>query len=334
MTPMPPTAHEKILEVSDVSVTFGRVVAVDGVSLEIHRGEIVGLVGESGSGKSTLGRAILQIVRPARGSIRFGGTELVGIDPEALRRHRRDLQMIFQDPRGSLDPRMRVAAILAEPMVIHGTHDRAARRARVAEVLDIVGLRADVLDRFPHQLSGGQAQRVAIGRALVLDPVLLVADEPISSLDVSIQAQVINLLSDLRAELGIALLFIAHDLAVVRHIADRVAVMYLGGIVELADKRRLFEHPLHPYTRSLQSAVPVPDPKRERTRTRIILEGEIPTPDNPPPGCALSTRCPLRASLGGPDRCTAERPPLRQVHPGHAVACHFAEAADGPAPHR
>jgi oligopeptide/dipeptide ABC transporter ATP-binding protein len=315
-----------LLRVQDLTVRFGPVTAVDGVSIVLHKGEILGLVGESGSGKSTLGRAILQIARPSAGSVHFDGAELTTLPPAELRRHRRSIQMIFQDPRGSLDPRMRVADILAEPMLIHRSHHRDARRERVREVLDIVGMGEAVLDRFPHELSGGQAQRIAIARALVLDPLVLVADEPISSLDVSVQAQVINLLSDLRARLGLAILFIAHDLAVVRHIADRVAVMYLGRVVELADRDELYGNPLHPYTRSLLSAVPVPDPQRERTRTRIILKGEIPSPDAVPPGCGLSGRCPMRAKLGNPDRCTVEPPALRPVNAAHAVACHFADA--------
>jgi oligopeptide/dipeptide ABC transporter ATP-binding protein len=315
-----------LLRAQGVTVRFGRVTAVDDVSVMLRRGEILGLVGESGSGKSTLGRAILQIVRPSAGTVELNGADLTAMAPAELRQHRRSLQMIFQDPRGSLDPRMRVADILAEPMVIHRTHGREARGERVRKVLDIVGLGPALLGRFPHQLSGGQAQRVAIARALVLDPQALVADEPISSLDVSVQAQIINLLSDLRARLGLAILFIAHDLAVVRHIADRVAVMYLGRVVELADRAALYGSPLHPYTRSLLSAVPVPDPLRERTRTRVILKGEIPSPDDVPPGCGLSGRCPLRADLGDPHRCTAERPALRRVTDGHDVACHFATA--------
>jgi oligopeptide/dipeptide ABC transporter ATP-binding protein len=315
-----------LLRVHGVTVRFGPVTAVDGVSVTLRRGEILGLVGESGSGKSTLGKAILQIVRPSTGSVHLNGADLTAMAPAELRQHRRSIQMIFQDPRGSLDPRMRVADILAEPMVIHRTHGRDARTERVRTVLDIVGMSPAVLDRFPHQLSGGQAQRIAIARALALEPQALVADEPISSLDVSVQAQVINLLSDLRTRLGLAILFIAHDLAVVRHIADRVAVMYLGRVVELADRATLYGNPLHPYTRSLLSAVPVPDPQRERTRIRVILKGEIPSPDDVPPGCGLSGRCPLRAELGNPERCTAERPALRRIGDDHEVACHFAAA--------
>ncbi|WP_306120694.1 MULTISPECIES: oligopeptide/dipeptide ABC transporter ATP-binding protein [unclassified Roseitalea] len=322
-----PSETAPLLDVDDLTVHFGAVRAVEEVSFSLKRGETLGLVGESGSGKSTVGRAILQLTRPTGGSVRFEGAELTKLGPARLRPLRKRMQLIFQDPRGSLDPKMKVADILAEPMIIHRTHGAADRKERVAELLRIVGLGTNVLDRYPHQLSGGQAQRIAIGRALALDPALIVADEPISSLDVSIQAQVINLLSDLRASFNLSLLFIAHDLAVVRHISDRVAVMYLGRIVELADKRSLYVAPLHPYTRSLLSAVPIPDPRRERGRRRIILKGEVPSPDKPPAGCALSARCPLRANLGNPEDCTMTRPPLRQVRPGHSVACHFAETS-------
>lgn len=318
-------ADTPMLEVENLSVRFGQVRAVDNVSFTLAVGETLGLVGESGSGKSTVGRAIVQIIRPSEGSVRVGGVEMTTLRTEALRSHRKRMQMIFQDPRGSLDPRMRVAEILAEPMVIHATHQGEKLTAKVNELLALTGLSPSVIDRFPHQLSGGQAQRVAIGRALALDPALIVADEPISSLDVSIQAQIINLLADLRASFNLSLLFIAHDLAVVRHIADRVAVMYLGRIVELADKRHLYSKPLHPYTISLLSAVPVPDPVRERGRSRVILEGEVPTPDSIIAGCALKTRCPLRARLGNPERCAGERPELRNARSGHLVACHFAE---------
>ncbi|MDF0601236.1 ATP-binding cassette domain-containing protein [Psychromarinibacter sp. C21-152] len=320
-----------LLQVTDLRVSFGAVKAVDGVSFDLRPGEILGLVGESGSGKSTVGRAVLRINRVSSGSIRFEGTEVTGLSPHALLPLRRRMQMIFQDPRGSLDPRMKVGRLLAEPLEIHGLLDRQGRRARVAELLRLVGLAPEAAGRYPHQFSGGQAQRIAIARALALDPALIVADEPISSLDVSIQAQVINLLAELRRSLQVAMIFIAHDLSVVRHIADRVAVMYLGRIVEIADKADLYTRPGHPYTRSLLSAVPLPDPVKERQRSRTILKGELPSPENPPSGCCFSTRCPLRASLGDPPECTATRPQLNETGGGHRIACHFADPAATPA---
>ena len=315
---------QPLLKVTDLAVRFGEVRAVDGVSFTIAPGETLGLVGESGSGKSTVGRAILQLVRSSDGTVELDGTDLGALNGERLRTMRRKMQVVFQDPRGSLDPRMRISAILAEPLVIHGLRDKAAMADRVRDLMRLVGLHDDMADRFPHQISGGQAQRVAIGRALALDPALIVADEPVSSLDVSIQAQVMNLLADLRASLGLSMLFIAHDLAVVRHISDRIAVMYLGQIVELAPRDRIYAKPLHPYTRSLLSAVPVPDPARERARKRIILEGDPPSPDNPPPGCPLSSRCALRRELGDPAECETRRPALTEAALGHHVACHFA----------
>lgn len=315
-----------LLMVDDLSVRFGDVHAVNQVSFAIARGETLGLVGESGSGKSTVGLAILQLIRSSAGSIKLGGVELGGLKPDELRAARKKMQVVFQDPRGSLDPRMKIGEILAEPLIIHRMHGKAETRKRVRELMQLVGLREELYDRYPYQISGGQAQRVAIGRALALDPELIIADEPISSLDVSIQAQVINLLSDLKTSLGLSLLFIAHDLAVVRHISDRIAVMYLGQIVELASKDQIYTRPKHPYTESLLSAVPRPDPVRELSRNRIILKGEVPTPDNPPPGCPLSSRCQLRRELGDPADCEAKRPPLREVEPDHLVACHFAES--------
>ncbi|WP_241239663.1 ABC transporter ATP-binding protein [Silicimonas algicola] len=315
---------QPLLKVTDLAVRFGEVRAVDGVSFTIAPGETLGLVGESGSGKSTVGRAILQLVRSSGGTVELDGTDLGALNGERLRTMRRKMQVVFQDPRGSLDPRMRISAILAEPLVIHGLRDKTAMADRVRDLMRLVGLHDDMADRFPHQISGGQAQRVAIGRALALEPALIVADEPVSSLDVSIQAQVMNLLADLRASLGLSMLFIAHDLAVVRHISDRIAVMYLGQIVELAPRDRIYAKPLHPYTRSLLSAVPVPDPARERARKRIILEGDPPSPDNPPPGCPLSSRCALRRELGDPAECEKRRPALTETALGHHVACHFA----------
>ncbi len=306
--------------------TVGYVYAVDGVDLRIRRGETYGLVGESGCGKSTLGRALLRLEELTEGEISFDGTDLTALRGEELRRKRRHMQMVFQDPLGSLDPRQTVEQLLLEGMAAHGLTRERDARARLVELLAAVGLPRTALTKYPHEFSGGQRQRVGIARALSVEPQLIVADEPVSALDVSVQAQVINLLEDLQDELGLTYLVIAHDLAVVRHISDRIGVMYLGGLVEEAEADDLYEIPLHPYTRALLSAVPVPDPVVEDQREQILLAGDLPSPANPPSGCRFHTRCPWRQ----PTRCHDERPELRTVEiagvPGtHRVACHWAE---------
>jgi oligopeptide transport system ATP-binding protein len=329
--PREPAMGETLLEVRDlvkhypVSTGFfgrhaGVVRAVDGVSFTIRRGETLGLVGESGCGKTTTGRCVLQLERPTSGSVRFEGQELTTLGPEALRRVRRRMQVIFQDPYSSLNPRMTVGQIVGEPLLVHGlVKDAPARAARVRVLLGQVGLLPQHDRRYPHQLSGGQRQRVGIARALALEPSLIICDEPVSALDVSIQAQIINLLEDLQQELGLTYLFVAHDLSVVRHISDRVAVMYLGKIVELADRQAIYEAPRHPYTKALLSAVPIPDPEVEARREHVVLGGEVPSPLNPPPGCAFHPRCPIAV-----DECRRTTPALRDLEPGHRAACHLA----------
>jgi oligopeptide transport system ATP-binding protein len=294
--------------------------AVDGVSFTIRRGETLGLVGESGCGKTTTGRCILQLERPTSGSVRFEGQELTTLGPGALRSVRRRIQVIFQDPYSSLNPRMTVNQIVGEPLLVHKlVRDAAARTARVQELLGQVGLLPQHGRRYPHELSGGQRQRVGIARALSLEPSLIICDEPVSALDVSIQAQIINLLEDLQQQLGLTYLFVAHDLSVVRHISDRVAVMYLGRIVEIADRQTLYAAPRHPYTKALLSAVPIPDPEVEALREHVVLGGEVPSPLRPPAGCAFHPRCPIAV-----EECRLTRPELRALGPVQEAACHLA----------
>ena len=324
-----------LVEIENLRVTFrtgaalpgqrtATLTAVDGVSLTIPAGATLGLVGESGSGKSTLGLALLRLV-PATGTVRLAGREVFRLPRSELRRLRGEAQIVFQDPYGSLNPRQRLGAILAEPLAVHGSVPRRQRADRVRELLDLVGLRAEHATRYPHQLSGGQRQRVAIARALAVNPSFLVLDEPVSALDVSIQAQVLNLLTDLRERLGLTYLFVGHDLAVVRHVSDRIAVMYLGRIVEEAPARTLLTAGAHPYTRGLVSALPVPDPETERLRRRITLTGDLPSPITPPPGCRFHPRCWLYEQLGRPERCRVSPPELREVTPDQRAACHFTD---------
>ncbi|MEM6486894.1 MAG: oligopeptide/dipeptide ABC transporter ATP-binding protein [Pseudomonadota bacterium] len=319
-----------MLSVSDLTVHFpiyagvlrrrvGVVRAVDGVSFELARGETLGVVGESGCGKSTTARAVLRLQEPTGGRIAFEGHEITGLSQGRLRAMRPRMQMIFQDPQACLNPRMTVGSIIAEPLIEHGRGGLKQRRARVAELLDAVGLAASFADRYPHEFSGGQRQRIGIARALALEPALVVCDEPIAALDVSIQAQVVNLLEDLQTSLGLTYLFISHDLGMVRHLCDRVAVMYLGTIVELAPRDQLYDAPKHPYTQALLSAAPIPDPRRERARAHVILKGDVPSPANPPSGCRFRTRCPVAQ-----ERCAAEVPAFRTLGDGRQVACHFA----------
>jgi peptide/nickel transport system ATP-binding protein len=321
-----------LLELDDLKVYFplksgivldrhvGDIRAVDGVSLSIGRGETLGLVGESGCGKSTIGRAILRLYEPTDGRIVFDGIDITHLGERALRPLRRRIQMVFQDPFASLNPRHSVGRIVGEPLRVHGLASRAEATARVRELLMLVGLPPDAAGRFPHEFSGGQRQRIGVARALAVNPELLVCDEPVSALDVSIQAQIVNLMERLQAELGLTYLFIAHDLAVVRHISTRIAVMYLGRIVEVAPADDLYDNPLHPYTITLLSAIPIPDPEVERRRSSIRVEGDLPNPANPPSGCRFHTRCPFVQ----PTRCADEDPALRPLD-GHVVACHYAE---------
>jgi peptide/nickel transport system ATP-binding protein len=322
-----------LLEVEDLKVYFpiksglvfdrhvGDVKAVDGVSFEIKRGETLGLVGESGCGKTTVGRTILRLYEPTEGRIVFEGKDIASLSQSDMRKLRGRMQMIFQDPYSSLNPRQSVGNLIAEPLKIHGIAMGDNARARAEELLDIVGLPKSATARYPHEFSGGQRQRIGLARALALNPDLIVADEPVSALDVSIQAQMVNLLEELQEEFDLTYLFIAHDLAVVRHISDRIAVMYLGKIVEVAGADELYASPRHPYTMALLSAVPIPDPKVEASRERILLKGDLPSPANPPQGCRFHTRCPFRQ----PDRCDTEDPELRTLADGHVAACHYAE---------
>jgi len=298
----------------------GEIKAVDDLSFDIRSGETLGLVGESGCGKSTAGRAILRLYQPTGGSIELEGRDIAHLEGDALRALRPKMQMIFQDPQASLNPRMTVGSIIAEPLDEHTRESKAARRTRVLELMDAVGLNRSFANRYPHEFSGGQRQRIGIARALALNPRFIVCDEPIAALDVSIQAQVVNLLEDLQEKLGLTYLFISHDLSMVRHLATRVAVMYLGRIVELAPREALYDNPLHPYTQALISAVPSPHPEIEARRKRIILKGDVPSPANPPRGCVFNTRCPKVF-----DRCRVETPPLLDLGQGRFAACHLVD---------
>ena len=322
-------SSEVLVEVDHLSIRFpvgragfwGRTVkqvhAVDDVSFAIHRGETLGLVGESGSGKTTVGRAVLRRLTPSAGTIRFRGQDITATSGEELRKLRRHMQLVFQDPYASLNPRMTILELVSEPLVVHGIEPSAeAARGHVADLLDRCGLPTDAIDRYPHAFSGGQRQRVGIARALALRPDFIVADEPVSALDVSVRAQVVNLLQDLQAELGLSYLFIAHDLSVVRHISHRIAILYSGKLVELAPSDAVYDSPKHPYTEALLSSVPIPDPPVQRARRRIVLSGEIPNPIDPPPGCRFQSRCPLAI-----DRCSVETPMLEEKAPGHWAAC-------------
>ena len=323
--------NEVLLRVDDLMMHFpiyrgvfqrqvGAVRAVDGVSFEVKRGETLGLVGESGCGKSTTGRTILQLYKPTAGRVNFDGVDLIGLKGESLRKMRRKIQMIFQDPYASLNPRMTVEQLVGEPLMVHNVATGEEIKQRVAHLLDLVKLNPAFAGRYPHEFSGGQRQRIGVARALALQPSFVICDEPISALDVSIQAQVVNLLEELQEQFNLTYLFIAHDLSMVKHISDRVAVMYLGVIVELASRDELYAKPLHPYTQALLSAVPIPDPVADAKRQRTILKGDVPSPVNPPSGCRFRTRCPIAQEV-----CSQSRPEFREIRPGHFVACFFAE---------
>ncbi len=323
----PGNAAEPVLEVADLKKHFpvrkgllrrtvGQVHAVDGVSFTIAEGETLGLVGESGCGKSTVGRTIMRLVEPTSGTVRLNGHDITRLSKSEMRPHRREMQIIFQDPYSSLNPRIRAGEIVGEPLFIHGIGTAKERQERVAAIFERVGLRPAQMKNYPHEFSGGQRQRIGIARALTLNPKLIIGDEPVSALDVSIQAQVINLLMDLQQEKRLSYLFVAHDLAVVKHISHRIAVMYLGRIVECADTRTLFNNPQHPYTEALLSAVPVPNPRLKRKK--MIVQGDVPSPIRPPPGCHFHTRCPYAE-----ERCRIEVPVVKSVAPGHTVACHL-----------
>ena len=332
-----PNGNDNLLEIKNLKMYFpvmrgviyqkkvADIKAVDDVTLNIKKGETLGLVGESGCGKTTVGRCILQLYDTTAGSIAFGGQELSELDGAGLRAMRRNIQFIFQDPYGSLNPRMTCGDIIGEPLTIHKlTSSKGEYIDRVAELLEVVGLNPYMATRYPHEFSGGQRQRIGIARALAVNPSFIVCDEPVSALDVSIQAQVINLLEELQEKFDLTYLFIAHDLSVVRHISDRVAVMYLGHIVEIANRTELYENPLHPYTKALLSAVPIPDPEKESQRERVVLTGDVPSPMNPPPGCVFHTRCPVAI-----DDCKLEMPELREVSKDHWVSCIRTEGFDG-----
>ena len=322
------TQNNVILRVDNLKMYFpirsglfqrhaGDIKAVDDVSFEIITGETLGLVGESGCGKTTTGRAIIRLYNPTGGHVYFEGQDMADLKGEALRKMRRKMQMIFQDPYASLNPRMSVYGIVSEPLTVHHIVSGQEKKDRVAELMELVGLNPGLMNRYPHEFSGGQRQRIGLARSLALKPDLIICDEPISALDVSIQAQVVNLLEELQEKFGLTYLFIAHDLSMVRHISDRTAVMYLGKVVELAPQEELYNHPLHPYTQALLSAVPVPDPVVERNRQRIILTGDVPSPAHPPSGCNFHPRCPLH------EECQEEEPEWQEVSPGHWVACHL-----------